>query len=393
MNRITLALAAAIAVCCGGSAENGNGIAAEWRLTEPRVAIGVIDGDANYQFEFLSSAWKTDDGKIIVADRGQTSLMFYDEHGAFLRRIGRQGAGPGEMRYMGYAFPYRGDSVAVHDLGGRSISIFDGDGNFARQLMVRVTYVRKPGMSPSQSCCQVMAAFADGSFLVHPPDDIPNEPGPDRYSTLSLLRISADGEGPDTIGTFESRPYRHDASRPNAIRSLATAMPFLYDAGDDRIYGGNARDNVLVMVRIDGSPPDSIRIGPEPPPITESMIDERERLLREDFERRPAFYEGGLQNLSDDAYPERQPAFNRVFVDRVGRIWIGDWTLHESAYQSLPEGKRYRIHDSDGMLIATITLPPESRIMWADADEVLLIERDSLDVQYVRIYGLVGERT
>jgi hypothetical protein len=45
------------------------------------------------------------------------------------------------------------------------------------------------------------------------------------------------------------------------------------------------------------------------------------------------------------------------------------------------------------MLIATITLPPESRIMWADADEVLLIERDSLDVQYVRIYGLVGERT
>lgn len=364
----------------------------EWDRVGPTVTIGVLDGNADYQFEFLSGAWKTSDGAIVVADRGQTSLLFYDERGNFVRRVGRQGAGPGEMRYMGHAFPYRGDSIAVFDLGMRQISVFDARGRYARSFTSRVTYTRRAGYLPSQSCCQITGAFADGSFLVHPPDEIPTRPGPPRFSTLSLLRLTPDGEGPDTIGTFESRLFAHDGSAPNGIRGYETVLPFLYAPFPDAVIGGNAQDNTLIITRIDGTASDTIRLGPAPTQITDDIRTQRETLLREDYARRPQFYEGGIDPMLEGTYPERVPAFSHVLVDNQNRIWVGDWSVSESAYQSDPAGKRYRIHQRSGAPIATILIPPGARLTWAGRDEIITVERDSLDVQYVRVYSVESQR-
>ena len=376
---------------CRGPATTDESTPPEWRLTGPTVTIGVFDGAADYQFESLSSAWKSDAGRIIVADRGQTSLLFYDEHGQFIRRIGRQGDGPGEMRYMGNAFPYRGDSIAVHDLGMHRISVFDSAGVFARALTSPVTYVRKPNVIPSQSCCLIMGAFADGSFLVHPPDEIPVLAGPPRFGRLSLLRLSADGQGPDTVGTFESRLYAHDAAERAGVRAYETVLPFLYALGANAVYGGNAQDNILVIARMDGTSVDTVRLGPPPPAFTDDMIGMRGQMLREDFERRPQFYEGGIDGFLEGVYPERVPAFSHVLVDPEDRIWIGEFSLHEAAHQTDPDGKRYRIHSRNGAVIGTVTLPAGSRLTWAGAREIIAVERDSLDVQYVRVYGLARQ--
>jgi hypothetical protein len=375
-------------LACGSGDSGARSDLEEWRLIGPHVTIGVLDGDANYQFEDLASAWKLSDGRIIVADRGQTSLLFFDESGGFLRRVGRQGAGPGEMRTMGYAFPYRGDSIAVFDLGMRRMSIVDANGEFTRTLTIPVTYVRKPGTIPSQSCCQVTGAFADGSFVVHPPDEIPNQPGPPRYGMLSLLRISPDGEGPDTIGSFASRRFSHDASRPNAIRGYETGLPFIYAVGPDAVIGGNAEDNIVVIAAADGTRLDTVRLGSPPPPFSEELIAHRMQLLREDFARRPRFYEGGLESILNGIYPERTPAFSQVSVDRQGRIWVGEWSVAQAAFQPDPHGRRYRIHTSNGDALGTVLVPGSSRLAWAGENEIILIERDSLDVQYVRVYGI-----
>jgi hypothetical protein len=373
---------------CAGPATTDDSMPSEWRLTGPTVTIGVLDGATDYEFESLSSAWKSDGGRIIVADRGQTSLLFYDEHGQFVRRIGRQGAGPGETRYMGNAFPYRGDSIAVYDLSMRRISVFDSAGVFARAFTSPVAYARKPNVIPSQSCCLIMGAFGDGSFLVQPPDEIPVHAGPPRFGMLSLLRLSAEGEGPDTIGTFESRLHTHDAARPAGVRGYETALPFLYSLGENAVYGGNAQDNILVIARMDGTSMDTVRLGPPPDAFTDDMIATRERLLRDDYERRPQFYEGGIDGYLDGVYPERVPAFSHVLVDREGRIWVGDFSLHEASYQTDPIGKRYRIHSRNGTAIGTVMLPAGSRLTWAGDSEIIAVERDSLDVQYVRVYGL-----
>lgn len=375
-------------VACAPADPLSEGEAPEWTLVGPTVTIGVLDGSSNYQFEFLSGAWKTSDGTIIVADRGQTSLLFYDERGTFVRRVGRQGAGPGEMRYMGQAFPYRGDSIAVFDLGMRQISVFDANGEYARSFTSRVTYTRKPNYLPSQSCCQITGAFADGSFLVHPPDEIPTQPGPPRLSTLSLLRLTADGEGPDTIGTFESRLFAHDGSAPNGIRGYETVLPFLYSHFPDAVVGGNAQDNVLIFTPLGHVGSDTVRLGPPPPEMTDDIRSRRETLIREDYARRPQFYEGGIDRMMEGTYPARVPAFSHVLVDDENRIWVGDWSVHESAYQSDPAGKRYHIHNRSGHAIASIVLPPGARLTWAGRNEIITVEHDSLDVQYVRVYSI-----
>ncbi|MGH7503058.1 MAG: 6-bladed beta-propeller [Longimicrobiales bacterium] len=345
-------------------------------------------GDANYQFEALSAAWKASDGRIIVADRGQTSILFYAADGRFLKRVARQGEGPGELRRMGSAFPYRGDSIAVFDLAMRRMSIFDGEGRFSRSFANPVTYARRPGVIPSQSCCQIRGAFADGSFVVHPPDDIPNRPGPPRYGMLSLIRLSPDGEQTDTIGTFTSVRYEYDASFPSDVREYRTVLPFLYAVAADAVIGSNAADNVVVVASADGERLDTVRLGSPPPPFTDAMIEERERLLREDHTRRPQFYEGGLESSLGGTYPELAPAFSQIEIDTQGRIWVGEWTVPFSAYQADTAGRRYSVFTRNGEALGAIMIPPGSRLAWAGEREVILIERDSLDVQYIRVYGI-----
>ena len=50
---------------------------------------------------------------------------------------------------------------------------------------------------------------------------------------------------------------------------------------------------------------------------------------------------------------------------------------------------RWRIFGPEGLPEGLIELPPSARVLWAGVDQVLLQERDELDVEYVRLYGLI----
>ena len=104
-----------------------------WKLSDqPMVAIGVVEGDPNYELADAGSSVRMDGGTIVVADAGSRELRFFDGSGKFLRKAGRRGSGPGEFRWLLRVYRHGPDSVLAYDHGANRLSVFSLDGAFAR---------------------------------------------------------------------------------------------------------------------------------------------------------------------------------------------------------------------------------------------------------------------
>jgi hypothetical protein len=71
-------------------------------------------------------------------------------------------------------------------------------------------------------------------------------------------------------------------------------------------------------------------------------------------------------------------------ADPAGYLWLRQWQLPYSDEQ-VP----YHVITPSGDQIARVTIPHAAILAAIGRDAVLLIERDSLDVQYVRRYNLI----
>ena len=60
-------------------------------------SIGVETGDSTYMFGSIEGLSYASDGSIVLLDRAFSRIMVYSLDGEFIRQIGREGNGPGEM--------------------------------------------------------------------------------------------------------------------------------------------------------------------------------------------------------------------------------------------------------------------------------------------------------
>jgi hypothetical protein len=367
----------------------------EWRLADrPRLSIGMLEGDERYQFVYVSSAWKHADDRIVVFDRGKQAILFYDTAGVFLAQVGRRGNGPGEFQRGGGGWPYRGDSIAVYDLEQQRLSILNREGKFVRSFQNPVRYTRKPGVIPSQSCCSIFHSFADGSFVARPPDDIPNGPGPDRFSTLTLVRVSADGIVLDTMRTVESVLYRHDPGKPNGISHYTGSFGFTYTTLGDELIGGQNQADGLIAIHSGSHHVDTIPLPGERRPFNAELQAEFEQALRDDYAARGSearrYYEGSVESNLPDAYAPHVPRFVGIKSDTKGRLWLQQWSVR---FGLLGAPQSFTVLSRAGKHLANLQLKPDSRLLWAGDRQVLTLDHDSLDVQYVRLYDVVYTTT
>jgi hypothetical protein len=378
-----------VAGCGADGRVAGSTSIAEWRLGEPSMSIGVVEGDERYQFGRIVGAVRLHDGRIAVADQIGAQVTIFDRDGIFRTRFGGSGSGPGEFQRLSALFPYRGDSIAAYDISGRRISIFDANGNLGRSFISPVRYMDRPGIIPSQSCCQLRGVLDDGSFVIHPPDDIPNEPGPPRTASLTLLRLSDDGARIDTIGTFPTRHFVYDASRPNNIRSPHLSYGFSYAAAGDGIVGGAMDDTVLERVRGDGTR-DTLQLPLARVPIDAALKQVWTDAMRRYMERQSDSYdESDLERMTRGDYADFAPLFTQVHVDRSGRIWLARWSA-----QAFDAPSDYLVIAGDGPPLARIELPAGVRAVDIGEEDIVLVHSDELGVQRVVVYPVMrqGER-
>jgi hypothetical protein len=395
----TLLAVLATAACASDTVRAGDGGGPVMLRTAaaPLVSIGVVEGDERYQLVSVASAWKQSDGRIVVLDPGRAALLFFDSTGTLLREAGGRGRGPGEMLQLARGWPYRGDSIAVYDMIQRRMTLYDRDGAHGRSFLNPVTYESRPGTLPSQSCCLIGGVFGDGTFVGHPPDRIPTEAGPDRHSTFTPVWVSADGSRTQEIGTFESALFQHAPASRSGVRGYATSFGFRYTVVGDRLIGGNGFGASLHVASVaPDANGDHIAISPDTLPLprpgepfSRELQTAYEQALRADHEADGSRYEGTVDSYLDQPYPATAPGFVHITADADGRVWLERWTPE---YSRAGAPVRYDVVDMHGTHVATVDLPAGSRVLWSGNHQVLLLEHDDMDVQYVRLYPLVTDR-
>lgn len=131
--RIALALVIAVMIGCGGGETEP--ISEDVQEIEERVSITLTDsigvelGDSNYVFASIDALAHGPDGNIYVLDRGACCVKVYSPRGEFIRRISRQGNGPGEIT-MSFSMAVLGDgrvSICAPMQGGIHNFLPDGE--------------------------------------------------------------------------------------------------------------------------------------------------------------------------------------------------------------------------------------------------------------------------
>jgi hypothetical protein len=103
------------------------------------VRVATIEhGPDHLGYSDRVRAYAAQDGHFFVVDplTFPAQVIVTDAAGRFLRTLGRFGHGPGEFQQPAVALAHTADSVAVYDLLGRSISVFDRRLQFVRRYIV-----------------------------------------------------------------------------------------------------------------------------------------------------------------------------------------------------------------------------------------------------------------
>ena len=93
-------------------------------------------------------------------------------------------------------------------------------------------------------------------------------------------------------------------------------------------------------------------------------------------------------NFAPEILPQNRPSIGRVFVDAEHHIWIERFEATRLGTATQKPGDQWTVLREDGVPIAVLRLPPQTRLEDVRGDDVVVVRRDSLDVQSVAIHRL-----
>jgi len=353
-----------------------------WALSpEPILDIGVVEGDPVYQLDQVRDVARTSSGDVVVANRGSQEIRFYDSTGQFLRRFGGEGDGPGEFRQL-EGFQLRSsDTVVAFDYSGR-VTAF---GPAAEVVWTAMLGAGEPLRSPS--------SFGDGAFLQAFAIDafqilvVEARSGPSRILTVpaALVRYSSAAVPMDTIGVFPGFDVA-SVEMPGGAQGTGSALfgrSLTYAAHQEHTYVGTGDGYEIRVLGLDGSLVRIVRRLNLDLRVTQAAVDSLvSDLLRtiEDPDRRSR----QEQIYAVTPLPEARAPYSDILVDSDGYLWVSGYHLG-----SARKPTRFTVFDPDSRWLGEMTVPENFQVFEIGEDYVLGVATDELDVEHVRMYGLV----
>ena len=350
----------------------------QWTLDpEPRVRIGVLEGDAAYQLDQVRASVLHGD-RIMIANGGSMELRAFDLTGKHIATGGRKGGGPGEFQSIRWMARFDGDSVIIYDPNNRRFSIFSLDATFGRSF------------APEQQFFGVGGRLADGSFVLAPTMVFSSSDGPRNglvRDSVRITRVSATGSSPDTlVAMLGGETFIQTQSSGGRVTSMwVRSAPFAHSTtlavGDSIFYTATGDRYEISGWSPEGSLVRLIRRPIEPRAVTQADIDRYKQQQLEnassDNDRREL-----ERTLGEMPYPGRMPAHGPIRLDDDGNLWVTEYSPWTT------EPTRWTVFDREGRAIGSVTLPPRFTVHQIGSDYVLGLVRDDLDVEQVVVYGL-----
>jgi hypothetical protein len=263
--------------------------------------IGTLDGPVEYTFGAISAFTVGPGGEVYIAEaRGE--IRHYNRDGEFVRRIARQGAGPGEVRSVIAMAVSPADVLAVVDQGNQRVSVWSAEGEYLRQ-------VRLPG-------------------------------GRQRYGRDG---ITFDADGEIWLGIFPPRSGREavDAGRPRPLYGRLAGdgevrdTVFLPDRDwsacltrDPAFEGGwyeDVRESVAPVTQWYRSADGTLAVGCSASYRIHVIRGDIELDITRDWEPiaiSPEERASWARPQSVGYAPEHKPVFTRLWIADDGRIWV-----------------------------------------------------------------------
>jgi hypothetical protein len=400
---------------CGCASESPGGRdndadAAALLVLEEDLRIGsVADPDLGF-----SAVYQVDvdrDGQIYAFEAQDVEIRVFSPEGRLLRRIGRQGEGPGEFDRL-ERFGVAGDTIWVLDGGLRRLTLFSRDGTVldtkpSPEVLVplhrnQTGHVRPAVMREDGLFASDMRMFSGRRGVTT---------AVEAGDTVQVPRVlfSLAGEIVDTVG-FEPRPapepssrewiqfgsQRYSKPRPPSDRPLSVTT------GDGRIWvdraiATTADAAVFSVTRLDFAA-DTIysrQLRYQPARYSETFLDT--------IAWRSARIPGGgyrivggtpqIPPLNPDSldlfrvirasleFPEFQPPVQSHYLSDDGQLWLG-------REDNGGANHRWLLLDENGQIRGQTELPRRAYIGWHRGDTFIAIELDDDDVPWLVRYRI-----
>lgn len=292
---------------CGGQTDE----TALQTATEPQVyslvrvdSIGIDMGDSNYVMGAVEGVAYGPDGNIAVLDCARSCLRIYSPEGEFLRQIGRQGNGPGELQSVAFLAISEDGHIYMAGEGSSilGLHVFDyGTGEWLDS---------ESALGTPPTCIE----GADGSAHIRKNLDLDFSSG-EPLVLVSIARHEFGVEEPEVVYFEDSFPY--DPAEMGRMISIIWGGFDIAADFDGRVYVAprNTERAMLYAFEKDGTERFAIDLGYEPVPRTEGEMEMERMILRMnasamDMDQMP---------LEPDPY---KPLIRGLEVDGEGNLWV-----------------------------------------------------------------------
>jgi 6-bladed beta-propeller len=331
--------------------------ASSWRLRED-LRIGPADhGPASFAYVYGLAV--DQHGRIYILDSEAQEVRVFGSSGAFVHAVGRRGHGPGEfVQANGLAWDPRRSWLWVVDHRGERYSAFDTAG---RLVMLQP---RRFGFWGGvwKGSIDTVGRLYDDAFR------------PDADRRAVLVRFDTAFARRDTFDlpwrkreTFVLRYLNGYAVVP--VPFAPTLLWRLTSTGD--LWFGMNTEYRIVLRRLSGDTVRIIERAYEPIPVEPGEVDSAVGWVQK--------YGRGAE-MDAGRIPRVKPAFEAIFPDDAGRLWVKVPTRHGE------RGARLDVFDADGRYLGPVRTS-FNPVPWASpifrADTMYAVAQDDDGVNYV----------
>lgn len=390
---VTVADSAGVRVVTSGTGSLEG--AAAWTLSpEPVLEIGG-GADPEVPLYRVSAVTPLPGGGVAVGTESPPRALVFGPDGALTAALGRAGGGPGEFQRVASVAAMPGDSLAVWDPDRRRISVFTGDGRFAREVdlsdVAPIGLMAAPSTNAPAAWTYLLSHPAGGFVLFSVGAFGPGEGA--RRPEAPSYRIPASGRGVTELGRFPG--YQSYSSEQTGVTLYPFGMDTYGVLSGSALVVGTAESPELRYYGPDGGLERIVR-WPDPDRRLEGgrYVAEWDSMLTSWLEPMPEGRRAMMRDMFDRIpRPERFPAYDGVIAGSDGRVWVGEYVgilaIAATPIDRRVPARRWLVFDRAGALAATVETPAGFQPHAASGDRVWGVYRDAVDVESVRAYATI----
>jgi hypothetical protein len=353
-------------------------------LQVPGRVLKAPDAALSRPFERITGLHELRDGRVIVVDANEQSVLIADFTNDRVVQLGRQGSGPGEYRFPMRLLRLGGDSIGADDGGNGRILVITGTGRLSgilSSLGTRMGSPKPPGAEPPLKSDNQGRLYALGFYL-------PFGPRANLTDSTPIERWRVGSQARDTIAYLPLLPANRRVPPPGTATRAFTAEP-------EWAVGPEGRIAILHVEPYSVDVVDSRGVKIAGRPISYQRVrvsDEHKRQWREELARpRPVtmITPKGVQTAGLEPgraqEPVQWPAYLPAFLDNAGRfapdgiLWIQRTVPANSA-------ALFDLVDGRGVVIAQVRAPEHSRVIGFGSAHVYVARVDQEDQEFLERY-------